>query len=129
MCNSSSLFDINHFADDTTLMTSDSKLDILKLILKFQKYWTGFRANKLIINLNKTYCMLFTNKKENTTLTIRANNPVIEQNPEYIFLGIIVNNKISWKPHINHISSKVSKSTALLRFLKYIFPKHKTLIR
>ena len=68
--------------------------------------------------------MLFTNKNENTTLTIRANNTVLEQKSECKFLGIIVDNEISWKPHINHILSKVNKTTALLRFLKYIFPKH-----
>ena len=35
--------------------------------------------NKLIINEKITYCMLFTNKKEDRTLTIRAHNTVLEQ--------------------------------------------------
>ena len=126
MCNSSSLFDFNQFADDTTLTTSGSKLDELtqEINTEFAKVLDWLRANKLIINLTKTYCMLFTNKNENTTLTIRANNTVLEQKSECKFLGIIVDNEISWKPHINHILSKVNKTTALLRFLKYIFPKH-----
>ena len=68
--------------------------------------------------------MLFTNKKENRTLNINAHNTVLEQKSECKFLGIIVDDEISWKPHINYISSKISKSIALLRILKYTFPKH-----
>ena len=81
-------------------------------------------VNKLIINLKKTYCMLFTNKKEDRTLIISANNTVLEQKSECKFLGIIVAEEISWKPHISYILSKICKTTALLRFLKYTFPKH-----
>ena len=126
MCNSPSLFDFSQFADDTTLTTSGSKLDELtqEINTEFAKVLDWLKANKLIINLTKTYCMLFTNKNENTTLTIRANNTVLEQKSECSFFGIIDDNEISWKPHINHILSKVNKTTALLRFLKYIFPKH-----
>ena len=68
--------------------------------------------------------MLFTNKKENRTLNINAHNTVLEQKSECKFLGIIVDDEISWKPHINYISSKIIKFIALLRILKYTFPKH-----
>ena len=57
--------------------------------------------------------MLFTNKMEDRIVTINAHNTVLEQRSDFIFLGIIVDNEISWKPHINNISSKISKSIAL----------------
>ena len=126
MCNSSKLFDFTQFADDSTLTTSGTQLNLLTndINTEFAKVLDWLIVNKLIINLKKTYCMLFTNKKENRILTIKTQNNVLEQKSECKFLGIIVDEEISWKPHINHILSKISKTTALLRFLKYTFPKH-----
>ena len=126
MCNSSKLFDFTQFADDSTLTTSGTQLNLLTqdINTEFSKVLDWLIVNKLIINLKKTYCMLFTNKKEDRTLIISAHNTVLEQKSECKFLGIIVDEEISWKPHINHILSKIGKTTALLRFLKYTFPKH-----
>ena len=81
-------------------------------------------ANRLIINLRKTHTMLFTNKKVERNIIIKANNTVLEQKSECKFLGIMVDDDINWKSHLNYISSKISKTIALLRFLKYTFPKH-----
>ena len=126
MCNSSKLFDFTQFADDSTLTTSGTQLNLLTndINTEFAKVLDWLIVNKLIINLKKTYCMLFTNKKEDRTLTISAHNTVLEQKSECKFLGIIVDEEISWKPHISYILSKICKTTALLRFLKYTFPKH-----
>ena len=44
--------------------------------------------------------MLFTNKKVDRTKTIRANNKMIEQNKKYKFLGVIVDDGITWKSHL-----------------------------
>ena len=41
---------------------------------------------------------------------------------ETSYLGVIIDNKLSWKAHINHISNKISKSVSLLKMLKYTFP-------
>ena len=126
MCNSSSEFDFTQFADDTTLSMSGDKLDLLthKINSEFAKVLDWLIVNKLIINLTKTYSMLFTNKREGRNLTIKAHDTVIEQKSEGKFLGIIIDDEISWKSHLNHISSKISKTIALLRFLRYTFPKH-----
>ena len=67
--------------------------------------------------------MLFTNKIVDRKIDIRVNNTVLEQKSECKFLGIIVDDDINWKSHIKYISSKISKTIALLRYLKYIFPK------
>lgn len=68
--------------------------------------------------------MLFTNKRVDRKITIRAKNITIEQKSECKFLGVIVDDDINWKSHIKHVSSKISKTIALLRLLKYTFPKH-----
>ena len=125
MKNSSHLFDFIQFADDTTLSLSGPQLNTLTSDVEkeLEKVLQWLLANKLIINLKKTHSMLFTNKRVDRKIDIRVNDTVLEQKSECKFLGIIVDDDINWKSHIKHISSKVSKTIALLRFLKYTFPK------
>ena len=125
MSNSSQLINFTQFADDTTLTHSGPNLkDLTNEVEKeLSKVLDWLLANKLIINLSKTHSMLFTNKRGDRKITIRANNHNLEQKRECKFLGVIVDDRITWKAHINHISSKISKSLAILRLLKYTFPK------
>ena len=66
--------------------------------------------------------MLFTNKRVKRMITIKANNTNLEQKAEFKFLGVIVDENITWKSHIIHISSKISKTLAILSLLKNTFP-------
>ena len=81
-------------------------------------------ANKLLINLQKTHLMLFTNKQRPESISIHIDNNVITEISETKFLGVIVDNQLNWKAHIKHISNKISKSIAILQILRDIFPKH-----
>ena len=40
------------------------------------------------------------------------------------FLGVQIDNKLNWKAHIAHICNKVSKAIAILRFVRYCYPKN-----
>ena len=126
MCNSSSILNFTQFADDTTMTHSGPNLEVLtnEIEKELEKVLDWLLANKLIINLTKTHTMLFTNKRVERKITIKAHNTNLEQKSECKFLGIIVDENITWKSHINHISSKISKTLAILRLLKYTFPKH-----
>ena len=67
--------------------------------------------------------MLFTNKLGNLTLRLKINNIYLEDKAETCFLGIVIDRKLTWKQHVQHISNKISKTVALLRLLRHIFPK------
>ena len=126
MKNCSLLLKFIQFADDTTLLFSSSDIKILNEILEREanKVILWFNANKLIINLTKTNCMMFTNKRNIPQLNITLNNTVLEVKSETTFLGVVIDNKLSWKAHILHISGKISKSIAIIRLLRYSFPKN-----
>ncbi|CAL4070278.1 unnamed protein product [Meganyctiphanes norvegica] len=126
MCNCSTLLEFTQFADDTTLTASGPHLNELTQSVESElnKVLDWLIANKLIINLTKTHSMLFSNKRCERKISIRVNNTVLEQKSECKFLGIIVDDQLNWKAHINYISSKISKTIAILRLLKYTFPKH-----
>ena len=126
MKNSSDKLHFSQFADDSTATYSSSNLNTCQTTLKteFIKVLDWLNANKLIINLNKTNLMVFTNKTRRADVSIDVNNHNIKEIKECKFLGIMLDNKLNWHSHINYISNKISKSVAILRLLKYIFPKN-----
>ena len=125
MKNCSTLLKFIQFADDTTLLFRCNCIEQLNSILENEcnKVINWLSANRLIVNLTKTHSMLFTNKIGNLTLRIKTQNNYLENKAETCFLGVIIDQKLTWKPHIQHISNKISKTIALLRLLRYIFPK------
>ena len=73
----------------------------------------------IIINLKKTKYSLFHSSHQRKkipeilpTLQIASNN--IERDTVTKFLGVLIDENLSWKPHINVINSKVSKNIGLL---------------
>ena len=66
--------------------------------------------------------MFFTNKQRPQEISLKVNNNVITETSESKFLGVIVDNKLSWASHIKYISNKISKSLSIIRYLRYSFP-------
>ena len=125
MKNSSSILKFIQFADDTTILFNCPNFDLLKSTLETEgnKVIEWLIANKLLINLTKTQCMLFTFKRQKPLLSVKLNDIVVEEQDTLTFLGVVIDKQLNWKAHISHICSKVSKSIAILRLLKFIFPK------
>ena len=67
--------------------------------------------------------MFFTNKSGDHNIQIRARDTILDLKTECKFLGVLIDNKLDWKAHINHIANKISKNVALLKFFKFAFPK------
>ena len=124
MINCSPILHFTQFADDTTLCYSCDKIQDLQLILEQEahKVTKWLAANKLLLNVTKTHSMLFTFKRNVSNLKIRINDTEIEEKCTTTFLGIQIDNKLNWKAHISHICKKVSKSIAILRMVRSIFP-------
>ena len=55
-------------------------------------------------------------------MKININNTEIEEKCTTSFLGVQIDNKLNWRPHISHICKKISKSIAILRMVRSIFP-------
>ena len=126
MKNSSNILHFLQYADDSTTTFSSNNLNNCLDVMKIEcnKVLEWLIANKLIINLNKTFIMIFTNRKRQANISIDINNHTIKEINECKFLGVMLDSKLKWQSHINHISNKISKSVAILRYLKFIFPKY-----
>ena len=118
------LLQLLQFADDSTVTYSSEGLDdaLTCMETEFIHILDWLSANKLIINLNKTHLMLFTNRGRPQSISINANGHIINEIAQTKFLGVILDNKLSWDAHTKYISQKVSKSVALIGILKWTLP-------
>ena len=74
-----------------------------------------FRANKLSLNVNKSNFMMFNNKKQpRTDVHIVLNGTHIEQVTHTTFLGVTIDENLTWREHIKMVETKVSKSIEVL---------------
>jgi hypothetical protein len=109
------------FADDTTLFVSDSDPKTLfeKTNIETNKLFNWFCANRLSLNPQKTKFIIIKPSKAKfdfSGLNILINGIPLERigvglNEESSkFLGVILDDSLTWKHHINHINKKISKS-------------------
>ena len=104
------------FADDTNIFCTgdDSQLLLDEISSELCKLKIWFDINKSSLNLNKTKIMIFGNCRMNSQI----DGVIIERVAVNTFLGVIIDETLSWKPHIKHIHSKVSRSIAVLNKAK-----------
>ena len=122
------------YADDTTLIViGDTYEDIFQYAnddLVSLSEWLSL--NKLTMNLTKTKYITYTLSNRNTKpsgdLKIILNGTDIERVDEYKFLGIYVDEHLTWKPHMNKILSKIRRNLGVVRKIS-CFMNRKTLIQ
>ena len=115
------------FADDTSIyITSDNLPSLnssLQLCLNLANIW--MLKNGLKLNALKSKCMLIhsSQKKVDGNLELFIDGLPIEQVWVMKFLGVLLNDALTWGDHIAHIRTKVSRSLNLLRRLSWFLPK------
>lgn len=77
-------------------------------------------VNTLKANLRKTKLLNFSQRilTQNNFNTNFNNQPIEEANTSK-FLGLYIDNKITWKPHIKQLCKRVSRSAYILHELAY----------
>jgi hypothetical protein len=134
--NTSNVLDFILFADDTTILYSNkdirSKFGLINNELKEVSNW--FRANKLSVNATKTNYMVLgtphmTSKNKNAIIddvNVSANiildETALERVDSTKFLGVLIDECLTWKCHINCIAKTMSKNIGVMNKLKYFVP-------
>ena len=73
-------------------------------------------------------CMLFHKRRAVPPINMSMNNIPIDIVPHFNYLGIILDEHLSWKAHVAMVSGKLSKINGILNRLKYIYPAQVLLI-
>ena len=116
------------FADDTTVFMSDD--DPVQLFIRanacINDLFDWLCANKLSLNTRKTNYMLIqpSNKKYDfSNLNISVNGNTLSRENSCKFLGIYIDESLSWKKHLKYINSKISRSLFAMKQAKVFLPK------
>lgn len=121
------------FADDTTFQMSSNNLpDLFSLAnSELAKASLWFKANKLTLNVSKTKYILFRSKKMHVDLSnlkLNIGNEQIDRigtdckEKFFKFVGIYLDEHLSWDHHINHVGNKVASGSYAISTAKKILP-------
>jgi hypothetical protein len=115
-----------HFADDTTVFVRGDDLELLyddmNRELACVDVW--LRANKLSLNLGKTSYMVFSNRQKNINRQIAIRNVSVHLVTSARFLGVIVDDRLSFEEHTKYVMGKVSRSIGIMYKLSAFLPRH-----
>ena len=125
----SNVLDFILFADDTTILYShkdiNSQVNVVNEELKEVSNW--FKANKLSVNASKTNYMILgtphmTSVKVRKDLNVSLNNTILERVRFTKFLGVLNDECLTWKQHIDCVSKTISRNIGVMNKLKYSIP-------
>lgn len=122
------------FADDTTILVSDSNIERLfdSANTSINCLYEWFCANRLSLNADKTKYIVIRppslrgdiSTKDifiRTTKLDRVGNTCKEKSVK--FLGILIDENLTWKDHLTHINKKISRALFSIKQVKNILPK------
>ena len=111
------------FADDTTIYQSSNNIlhlyTIMNSELEILNDW--FRANKLSLNATKTHYMFFSRNrilKQNTN-NLQIDNTILTRANTVKFLGILIDEDLTWNAHIEHCRTKICSGIYALNSSKH----------
>ena len=126
------------YAENTNLFLNGK--DINELINLMNKEWQNIvewlNVNKLSLNVKKTQFMVFYSSRKSVPVVsnLVVNNSPITRIYTAKFLGVFIDDRLTWKKHIQHIKSKISRglgvlckarmvlnSATLLHFITHLF--------
>ena len=104
------------FADDTTVCMSNRNFN--SLIHGFNNELKKLRQwlidNKLSINIEKTHYLLFSNRcPDGEEDSLYFNNIKLNMQRNGKFLGVNMDDKLTFKDHVSYICSKISKTVGI----------------
>ena len=146
---STNMFRFIMYADDTTLLASlsstnsntntetstntntNNELQNRDLVLnrELDKICEWLKVNKLSLNVPKTKYMIFRPKnKIIADLNLFLDGHKLERVTNFDFLGIVVDECLTWNNHIHKIQMKISKTVGVMNRIKAYLPSETLLI-
>ena len=106
---------------------TDEMADIINQELEEIVSWLN--ANRLSLNIRKTKSILFnlTKDKKRINISLKILDEKIEQVEQIKFLGVILDENLTWKKHIQYLNRKIAKNIGIISKARTILNK-KTLL-
>ena len=127
------------YADDTNIfIIGDDKTELIRKGNNIIKDINSFmKSNMLHINLEKCCYMYFNPSKicsdtsfdnndggdDEINETLQINGNCIKEVHHTKFLGVTIDNKLSWLPHIDSLHKKLKSATGILKHMRHNIPE------
>ena len=113
------------FADDGALMFEDTcRNSYLAMKIELITISKWLKANKLLLNAEKSNFMVFDNVNDNSCIDIEG--LAIKETKSIKYLGLILDHRLRFDLHVDHVKKKVLKRIgALYRASNLLAPKYK----
>ena len=113
------------FADDTTMYHSYHNVVTLKARIKndLRILIDWFRANKMSFNASKTHMMIFSRNQLRGLDCIDVGDNSFKRTNIVKFLGVLIDDRLSFNAHVDHVLSKINLGLHNLKHTKYLLPK------
>ena len=120
ICNVSDLMFAIMYADDTCFLMNGTDLHklIKQLNIELVSFCNWFKSNKLSLNTEKTFYMIFHRARlkitEDINLNLIMDNITLSKVSSIKYLGVIVDHKLNWIDHITYVKSKISNGIGIM---------------
>ena len=128
--NTSHVFNFTLFADDTTILYSHKDLEtqVPTINRELSEVSNWFKTNKLSVNASKTNFMILGTSQmtkkydQDDSLQIILDDTKLDRVTNTKFLGVIIDENITWKQHIDATSKTISRNIGVINKLKHYLP-------
>ena len=118
---------VHHFADDTNLLNTNQCLKKLNKLLNFdlKSLCNWLKSNRIALNVAKTELIIFRhpNKQINMNwLKLKIDGKKLTPSPYVKYLGVYIDQHLSFRHHINDISTKLRRANGMLSKIRHFVP-------
>ena len=107
------------YADDTSMFMSGKDTNVLVKNMNEElcKLVRWLNINRLSLNIEKTHYIVFNPGRRTLSETddLSINGIKLKRKNSTLFLGVKLDDKLSWKDHVQHIKLKIAKNIGILR--------------
>ena len=100
-------------------LDANKSMDISNQNQEMHKISEWLSTNKLTLNVDKSNYIIFSTRKK-LKLYLMLNNEILQEKGHTKYLGVIIDNKLTWKNHITQIKLRLSKGIGILYKLRQI---------
>lgn len=115
------------YADDISIFYEDDSAQSLrdKMCLDMDLLSDWFRANRLVLNLDKSKVMYF-GRAASSELSqdITIGGQVVQRVDTFRYLGLILDSNLSFRAHVEHVSRKLAGIVGMFWRVRALVPRH-----
>jgi len=116
------------FADDTNILKTDKSLKTINKLINFdlKNLWNWLCSNKISLNVSKTELIIFRPRGKNLDYKVdfRLNKERIYPSTSVKYLGLDLDEHLTWKNQTNILSNKLNKANAMISKIRHFVDTH-----